>query len=165
MLATSSQHARHKLVTSLAICTLCRGRREGAQHGKSVRNTMFGCWSQHARHKLVTCSPQTRNITRNMYTMSGEEGGAQHGKSVRNMGKGVRNMGKGVRNMRKGVRNIRNTLRNIMIRRLICFLIRIVWLRRCPIQAPGSDVRALAVPKCFFSKKNFCTHEYQDASA
>jgi hypothetical protein len=87
--------------------------------------------------------------------MSGEEGGAQHGKSVRNMGKGVRNMGKGVRNMRKGVRNIRNTLRNIMIRRLICFLIRIVWLRRCPIQAPGSDVRALAVPKCFFSKETF----------
>jgi hypothetical protein len=48
---------------------------------------MFGCWSQHVRHKLVTCSPQTRNITRNMYTMSVEEGGTQHGKSVRNMGK------------------------------------------------------------------------------
>jgi hypothetical protein len=62
------------------------------------------------------------------------------------MRKGVRNMGKGVRNMRKGVRNIRNTLRNIMIQRLICFLIRIVWLRRCPILAPGSDVPALAVP-------------------
>jgi hypothetical protein len=58
-------------------------------------------------------------------------------------------MGKGVRNMRKGVRNIRNTLRNIIIQRLICFLIRIVWLRRCPILVPGSDVRALAVP---FSK-------------
>jgi hypothetical protein len=59
-------------------------------------------------------------------------------------------MGKGVRNMRKGVRNIRNTFRNIMIQRLICFLIRIVWLRRCPILSPGSDVRALAVPceKC-----------------
>jgi hypothetical protein len=55
-------------------------------------------------------------------------------------------MGKGVRNMGKVVRNIRNTLRNIMIQRLICFLIRIVWLRRCPILAPGSDVRALAVP-------------------
>jgi hypothetical protein len=38
MLATSSQHVRHKLVTSLATCTLCQGRREGAQHGKSVRN-------------------------------------------------------------------------------------------------------------------------------
>jgi hypothetical protein len=74
---------------------------------KSVRNTMFGCWSQHARHKLATCSPQTRNITRNMYTMSGEEEeGAQHGKNVRNMGKGIRNMEKGVRNMGKGVRNI-----------------------------------------------------------
>jgi hypothetical protein len=36
---------------------------------------MFGCWSQHARHKLATCSPQTRNITRNTYTMSEEEGG------------------------------------------------------------------------------------------
>jgi hypothetical protein len=36
---------------------------------------MFVYWSQHARHKLATCSPQTRNITRNMYTMSGEEGG------------------------------------------------------------------------------------------
>jgi hypothetical protein len=47
--------------------------------------------------------------------------------------------------MRKGVRNIRNTLRNIMIRRVICFLIRIVWLRRCPILAPISDVRVLAV--------------------
>jgi hypothetical protein len=40
------------------------------QHGKSVRNTMFGCWLQHARNKLATCSPQARN----MYTMSGEEG-------------------------------------------------------------------------------------------
>jgi hypothetical protein len=48
--------------------------------------------------------------------------------------------------MRKGVHNIRSTLCNIMIRRLICFLIRIVWLRRYPILAPGSDVRALAVP-------------------
>jgi hypothetical protein len=36
--------------------------------------------------------------------------------------------GKSFRNMRKGVRNIRNTLHNIKIRRLICFLIRIVWL-------------------------------------
>jgi hypothetical protein len=35
--------------------------------------------------------------------------------------------------MGKGVRNIRNMLRNIMIRRLICFLIRNVWLRRCPM--------------------------------
>jgi hypothetical protein len=34
MLATSSQYVRHKLVT----CTLCQGRMEGAQHGKSVRN-------------------------------------------------------------------------------------------------------------------------------
>jgi hypothetical protein len=34
MLVTSSQHVRHKLVTSLATCTLCQGRREGAQHGK-----------------------------------------------------------------------------------------------------------------------------------
>jgi hypothetical protein len=56
MLATSSQHAHHKLATSLATCTICRGRRErGAtwkkcsqhgkscsQHGKSVRHTMFG---------------------------------------------------------------------------------------------------------------------------
>jgi hypothetical protein len=38
MLATSSQHVRHKLVTSLATCTLYQGRREGAQHEKSVRN-------------------------------------------------------------------------------------------------------------------------------
>jgi hypothetical protein len=86
MLATSSQHVRHKLATLLATCTLCQGRREGAQHGKK-------------------CS--------------------QHGKSVR---------------------NIRNTLRNIMIWRPICFLIRIVWLGRCPMLAPGSDVWALAVP-------------------
>jgi hypothetical protein len=63
------------------------------------------------------------------------------------MGKGVRNMGKGVRNIGKVVRNIRDTLRNVMIQRLICFLIRIVWPRRCPILAPGSDVRALAVPQ------------------
>jgi hypothetical protein len=38
MLATSSQHVRHKLATSLATCTLCQGRREEAQHGKNVRN-------------------------------------------------------------------------------------------------------------------------------
>jgi hypothetical protein len=38
MLATSSQHVRHKLVTSLVTCTLCQGRREGAQHEKIVRN-------------------------------------------------------------------------------------------------------------------------------
>jgi hypothetical protein len=76
----------------------------GCNMGKGVRNTMFGCWSQHARHKLATFSLQTRN----MYTMSGEEGGgatwkkcsqlgkrcSQHGKSVRNMGKGVHNMEK-----------------------------------------------------------------------
>jgi hypothetical protein len=55
-------------------------------------------------------------------------------------------MGKGVRNMGKGDCNIRNMLGNIMIRRLICFLIRIVWLGRCPMLAPRSDVRALAVP-------------------
>jgi hypothetical protein len=96
VIATCSPQARNMLVTSLAICAPCQGRREGAQHGKrcsqhgkscsqhrkscsqhgkSVRNTMFGCWSQHVRHKLATCSPQTRNITRNMYTMSREEGG------------------------------------------------------------------------------------------
>jgi hypothetical protein len=34
LVATSSQHVRHKLAT----CTLCQGRREGAQHGKNVRN-------------------------------------------------------------------------------------------------------------------------------
>jgi hypothetical protein len=34
MFATNSQHVRHKLAT----CTLCQGRREGAQHGKNVRN-------------------------------------------------------------------------------------------------------------------------------
>jgi hypothetical protein len=147
-----SQHARHKLVTSLATCTICRGRRErGAtwkkcsQHGKSVRNTMFGYWSQHARHKLATCSPQTRNIARNMYTMLGKEGGGrnmekclQHGKSFRNMG--------------KAVRNIPNMLRNIMIRQLICFMIRIVWLEMCLMLAPGSDVRALAVPAFSFHR-------------
>jgi hypothetical protein len=43
-------------------------------------------------------------------------------------------------------KSVRYTLRNIMIRRLICFLIRIVRLRRCPMLAPGSDVRALEVP-------------------
>jgi hypothetical protein len=31
-----------------------------------------------------------------------------------------------------------------MIRWLICFITRIVWLGRCPMLAPGSDVRALA---------------------
>jgi hypothetical protein len=68
-------------------------------------------------------------------------------KSVRNIAKGVRNMRKNVRGMRKGVRNIRDTLRNVMIRRLICFLIRIVWLGRCSMLVPGSDVRALADPR------------------
>jgi hypothetical protein len=71
------------------------------------------------------------------------------------MGKGIRNMKKvfatwekvfatlkSVRSTRKVVRNIRNTFRNIMIRRLICFLIRIVWLRRCPI--------LLAVPMSYW---------------
>jgi hypothetical protein len=43
---------------------------------------MFGCWSQHARHKLATCSPQTRNIACNMYTMSGKEGGGATWKKV-----------------------------------------------------------------------------------
>jgi hypothetical protein len=89
MLVTSPQHVRHKLTT----CTLCQGRREGVQHGKSVHN-----------------------------------------------------MGKCVQNMGRSVRNIRNTLRNIMIRRLVCFLIRIVWLGRCLMLAPDSDARALAVP-------------------
>jgi hypothetical protein len=97
----------------------------------STSNLMFRWWSQHAHHKLATCSPQVRNIARNMYTMSGEEGGA-------------RNMGKRVRNMGKCVRNVRNTLDNIMIRRLICFLIRIVWLGRCHMLAPGSNVDFLS---------------------
>jgi hypothetical protein len=67
MLVTSSQHARHKLVTLLATCTLCHGRR-GAQHGKSVRNMgkcvrivekVFAtrCWML-----VPTCSPQTCNM-------------------------------------------------------------------------------------------------------
>jgi hypothetical protein len=66
------------------------GEEGGAQHGKSVRNTTFRCWSQHARHKPTTCSPQTHN----MYTMSGEEGGgatwkkcSQHGKMCSKHGK------------------------------------------------------------------------------
>jgi hypothetical protein len=91
MFATSSQHARQKLVTSLATCTLCRLRREGSATWKKC--------SQHRKR----CS--------------------QHEKSVR------------------------NTLRNIMIRRLICFLIRIMWLGRCPMLAPGSDIRALQFRK------------------
>jgi t-SNARE complex subunit (syntaxin) len=76
------------------------------------------------------------------------------------MEKGVRNMGKGVRNMGKGVRNIRNTLRNIMIRRLICFLIQIVWLRRCPILALGS-VLALAFPEKKTSAAATQEHRWQ----
>jgi hypothetical protein len=39
-----------------------------------ILHLMFGWWSQHTRHKLATCSPQARNIARNMYDMSGEEG-------------------------------------------------------------------------------------------
>jgi hypothetical protein len=148
----------------------------------SILHMMFGWWSQHTRHKITTCSPQSRNIARNMYNMSGEEGGGATWKSVRNMEKlfatrcldigrnmfatksqhrsqqvhYVREGGRGaqhrksIRNMGKGVRNICNTLRNIMVRQLICFLIRIVWLGRCPMLASGSDVRALAVP-FFFS--------------
>jgi hypothetical protein len=151
MLVTSSKRARHKLeacspqAPNIArnMCTMSGEEGGGttwkkcsqhekscSQHGKSVRNTMFGCWSQHARHKLATCLSQTRNIARNMYTMSGEEGGGATWKSVCNMG--------------KGVRNTRNKLRNII---LICFLIRIMWLGRCPMLAAGSDIRALAVPK------------------
>jgi hypothetical protein len=108
MLATSSQHARHKLVTSLAICTLCRGRREGAQHGKSVRNmgkvvrnigkvvrnmekvfatrcldvgrNMLATSSQHVRHKLVT-SLATCTLCQ------GRREGAQHGKRCSQHGK------------------------------------------------------------------------------
>jgi hypothetical protein len=97
MPATSSQHARHKLVTSLAICTLCQGRREGAQQGKCVRNmrkvvrnigkvvrnmekvfatrcfdvgrNMLAISSQHVLHKLATCT-----------LCQGRREGAQHGK-------------------------------------------------------------------------------------
>jgi hypothetical protein len=82
VVATCSPQARHKLVTSLATCTLCRGRREGGATWKKCCNTMFGYWSQHARHKLATCSPQARNIARNMYTMSGEEGGGRNMEKV-----------------------------------------------------------------------------------
>jgi hypothetical protein len=108
---------------------------------------MLGCWSQ----------PQARNITRNMYTMSGEGGRSmgkcsqhekrclQHGKKCSQHGKRCSQHDKSFRNIGKGVRNIRNTLCNITIRRLICFLIRIVWLGRCPMLAPRSDVRVLAV--------------------
>jgi hypothetical protein len=80
MLATSSQHACHKLVASLATCTLCWGKVFATW--KSVRNMMFGCWSQHSRHKLVTCSQHTRNITCNIYTISGEEGGGRNMENV-----------------------------------------------------------------------------------
>jgi hypothetical protein len=101
MLATSSQHARHKLVTSLAICTLCRGRREGAQHGKSVRNigkvvrnmekvfatrcldvgrNILTTSSQHVHHKLVT-SLATCTLCQ------GRREGAQHGKRCSQHGK------------------------------------------------------------------------------
>jgi hypothetical protein len=48
----------------------------------STLHLMFGWWSQHARHKLATCSPQARNIARNMYTMSGEEGGGRNMEKV-----------------------------------------------------------------------------------
>jgi hypothetical protein len=106
------------------------GRREGAQHGKSVRNmvkgvrnmekvfatrcldigrNMLATSSQQVRHKLATCT----------LCQGRRDGGAtwrrclQHVKSVRNMGKGVRNMEKVFTTWEKGVRN---TLRNIMIR-------------------------------------------------
>jgi hypothetical protein len=49
MLATSSQHVRHKLVTSLATCTLCQGRRERAQHEKRCSQHEKRC-SQHSQH-------------------------------------------------------------------------------------------------------------------
>jgi hypothetical protein len=63
----------------------------------STLHLMFGWWSQYARHKLATCSPQARNIARNMYTMSWEEGGttwkkcSQHGKMCSHRRKSVRN--------------------------------------------------------------------------
>jgi hypothetical protein len=68
MVATSSQHTRHKLVTSLATCTLCQRRREGAQHGKRVRNmgkgvrNMEKCPQHNVWMLVATCSSQARNM-------------------------------------------------------------------------------------------------------
>jgi hypothetical protein len=58
MLATSSQHVRHKLVTSLATCTLCQGRREGAQHGKRCSQHGKRC-SQHEKR----CSQHSQHVS------------------------------------------------------------------------------------------------------
>jgi hypothetical protein len=86
-----------------------------------VGRNMLVTSSQHVCHKLAT-SLATCTLCQ------GRREGSQHEKSVR---------------------NIRNTFRNIMIRRLICFLIRIVWLGRCPILTLGSDVQMVAVPNFF----------------
>jgi hypothetical protein len=132
---------------------------------------LFTTWKKCSQHDvwilIATCSPQARNMfatnsqhrSQHVYYVREGERGAQHEKVFATWEKVFTTWkkcsqheercsqhGKSFRNMGKGVRYIRNTLRNIMIRRLICFLIRIVWLKRCPMLAPESDVRALAVP-------------------
>jgi hypothetical protein len=100
MLATSSQHARYKLVTSLATCTLCQGRREGVQCGKvfATWEKVFATWKKCSQHDVwmlvATCSPQARNMfatnsqhrSQHVHYVRGEGGGttlkkcSQHGK-------------------------------------------------------------------------------------
>jgi hypothetical protein len=148
--ATSSQHARHKLATSLTTCTLCRGEGGGATWEKvfairclDVDRNMLATNSQHSLYKLATCT-----------LCRGRREGAQHGKSVRNLGKGVRNMEKVFATWEKVFTTWKKCLQHASQHHdltLICFLIRIVWLGRCPMLVPGSDVRTLTVPY-----PNFC---------
>jgi hypothetical protein len=117
----------------VATCTLCKGRGRGGRNMEKVATSLATCTlcqGRGAQHEKVFATCEKMFATCKKCSQHGKRC-SQHGKSFRYIG--------------KGVRNIRNTLCNIMIRRLICFLIRIVWLGRCPMLAPRLDVRALAV--------------------
>jgi hypothetical protein len=82
MLTTTSQHARHKLVTSLATCTICRGRREGAQHRKNVRNMGKG-----VPNMEKVFATRCLDVGRNMLATSSQHR-SQHVHYVRGGGRG-----------------------------------------------------------------------------
>jgi hypothetical protein len=124
-----SQHADHKLATyspqarnnAHNMYNMSGQEGEGRNMEKvfATWTKLFSTWKKCSQHNVwilvATCSPQARNmlpqthnIARNMYTMSGKEGGgatwkkcSQHGKMCSQHGKNFRNLRKGVRNMEK----------------------------------------------------------------
>jgi hypothetical protein len=102
----------------------------GSQHGRNIVAT----WSQHGgrREERLLMLDVARNRVRNMLATRSQHTlvecwkhhGSQHGKSVRNMEKEIAT----------------STQSNGRYASLI------VWPGRCPMLAPGSDIRALAAP-------------------